>query len=108
MQMADFFEHYDLLLTPTNAVPAFPVGHRPEEIDNQKVDTLWGPFPFTVPFNLTGQPAANLPCGFSTEGLPIGLQVIGRWGKEITVLRASAAFERARPWADRTPSLCSA
>jgi len=108
MQMADFFEHYDLLLTPTNAVPAFPVGHRPEEIDNQKVDTLWGPFPFTVPFNLTGQPAANLPCGFSAEGLPIGLQVIGRWGEETTVLRASAAFERARPWADRTPSLCSA
>lgn len=108
MQMADFFERYDLLLTPTNAVPAFPVGHRPEQIDNQKVDTLWGPFPFTVPFNLTGQPAANLPCGFSTEGLPIGLQVIGRWGEETTVLRASAAFERARPWADKTPPLCSA
>jgi aspartyl-tRNA(Asn)/glutamyl-tRNA(Gln) amidotransferase subunit A len=107
MQMADFFERYDLLLTPANAVPAFPVGHRPREIDGQEVDTLWGPFPFTSPFNLTGQPAANLPCGFSAEGLPIGLQVIGRWGKETTVLQASAAFERAQPWADRTPSLCS-
>ena len=107
MQMADFFERYDLLLTPANAVPAFPVGHRPRKIDGQEVDTLWGPFPFTSPFNLTGQPAANLPCGFSAEGLPIGLQVIGRWGKETTVLQASAAFERAQPWADRTPSLCS-
>ena len=107
MQMADFFEHYDLLLTPTNAVPAFPVGRRPREIDGQEVDTLWGPFPFTAPFNLTGQPAANLPCGFSAEGLPIGLQIIGRWGEETTVLRASALFEQTRPWADRIPSLCS-
>ena len=107
MQMADFFGRYDLLLTPTNTVPAFPVGRRPREIGGQKVDTLWGPFPFTMLFNLTGQPAANLPCGFSTEGLPIGLQVVGRWGEEATVLRASAAFEQARPWAGKTPPLGS-
>jgi aspartyl-tRNA(Asn)/glutamyl-tRNA(Gln) amidotransferase subunit A len=104
-RMADFFERYDLLLTPTNAVPAFPVGQRPQVIDGQKVDTLWGPFPFTVAFNLTGQPAASLPCGFSAEGLPIGLQIVGRWGDDVTVLRASAAFEQIQPWADKVPSL---
>ena len=103
--MAEFFERYDLLLTPTNAVPAFPVGQRPREIDGQEVNRLWGPFPFTTPFNLTGQPAASVPCGFSSDGLPIGLQIVGRWGDEATVLRASAAFERAQPWAHRTPPL---
>jgi len=103
--IAEFFERYDLLLTPTNAVPAFPVGQRPREIDGQEVDRLWGAFPFTTAFNLTGQPAASVPCGFSSDGLPVGLQIVGRWGDEATVLRASAAFERARPWAHRTPPL---
>jgi Asp-tRNA(Asn)/Glu-tRNA(Gln) amidotransferase A subunit family amidase len=105
MQMTDFFERYDLLLTPTTAVTAFPVGRRPREIDGQEVDTLWGPFPFTMPFNLTGQPAANLPCGFSAAGLPVVLQIIGRWGEEATVLRASVVFEQARPWAHKRPAL---
>ena len=104
-QMAGFFQRYDLLVTPTTAVPAFPVGKRPNEIAGQKISPLWGPFPFTVPFNLTGQPAATLPCGLSSDGLPIGLQIVGRWGEETTVLRASAAFEQARPWAKRLPPL---
>jgi len=103
--MADFFERYDLLLTPTNAVPAFPVGQRPREVDGQEVGQEWGSFPFTSTFNLTGQPAANVPCGFSSDGLPIGLQIVGRWGDEATVLRASAAFEKARPWANKIPPL---
>lgn len=103
--MADFFECYDLLLTPTDAVPAFPVGQRPREIDGQEVDTEWGPIPFGPPFNLTGQPAASVPCGFSSDGLPIGLQIVGRWGDEGTVLRASVAFEKVRPWADKIPVL---
>lgn len=103
--MADFFERYDLLLTPSNAVPAFPVGQRPLEIDGQEVDWDWGSFPFTLPFNLTGQPAASVPCGFSSDGLPIGLHIIGRVGDEATVLRASAAFEKAQPWAHKIPHL---
>ena len=104
-QMADFFEVHDLLLCPTNAVPAFPVGRRPRVIDGQQVDTLWGPFPFTAPFNLSGQPAITVPCGFSVDGLPIGLQIVGRVGDEVTVLRAAAAFEQARPWAGVRPPL---
>src|SRR2546428_13849507 len=61
--------------------------------------------PFTYPFNMTGQPAASVPCGFTKEGLPIGLQIVGRRFDDPTVLRASAAFERARPWAQQRPVL---
>lgn len=106
-QMADFFEGYDLLLCPTNAVPAFPVGRRPKVIDGHAVDTLWGPFPFAAPFNLTGQPAITVPCGFAPDGLPIGLQIVGRFGDEVAVLRAAAAFEQARPWAEAKPALAA-
>src|SRR2546428_2581240 len=61
--------------------------------------------PFTYPFNLTGQPAASVPCGFTNEGLPIGLQIVGRRFDDAGVLGAAAAFERARPWADRRPPI---
>ena len=60
---------------------------------------------FTYPFNLTGQPAATVPCGFADNGLPVGLQIIGGWRDDMTVLRASAAFEMAAPWAAVRPGL---
>ena len=100
-KMEDFFETYDLLLTPATAVPAFPVGERPTMIGGQEVGKLWGFTPFTPTFNLTGNPAASVPCGFSSEGLPVGLQIVGRRGDEVSVLRASAALEKARPWRTR-------
>ena len=59
--------------------------------------------PFTYPFNLTGQPAATVPVGFDRAGLPIGLQIAGRWRDDLTVLRAAAAFEQLAPWADKRP-----
>ncbi len=98
-----FFEKYDLLLTPTVACPPFPIGlDNPAEIAGTPVDPYaWTPF--TFPFNLSGQPAASVPCGFTKDGLPIGLQIVGRRYDDVTVLRASAAFERARPWANRRP-----
>ena len=102
-QVGVLMESYDLLLTPTTSVPAFPVGQPPATVGNSQVDVFWGYTPFTFTFNLTGQPAASVPCGFSSEGLPIGLHVVGRKGDEAAVLRASAAFERARPWADKRP-----
>ena len=102
-RMESAMERYDLLLTPTLATTAFPVGQRPRVIDGQAVDPVWGFTPFCFPINLSGQPAASVPCGFSSDGLPIGLHVIGRLGDEATVLRASAAFEQARPWANRRP-----
>ena len=61
--------------------------------------------PFTYPFNLTGQPAASVPCGFTSDGLPVGLQIVGRWRDEATVLRAAACFEAAQPWTGIRPSI---
>lgn len=105
LQMAQFFERYDLLLTPATAVTAFPLGQRPRTIGGEEAHRLWGPFVFSPAFNLTGQPVASLPCGFSDEGLPIGLQVVAGWGEDSMLLRACAAFEKSRPWADKVPAL---
>jgi len=98
-----FFEKYDLLLTPTIACPPFKVGlDNPSEIAGRPVvPYAW--LPFTYPFNLTGQPAASVPCGFTGDGLPVGLQIVGRRFADVAVLQAAAAFERLRPWADRRP-----
>ncbi len=102
-QMETFFDEYDLLLTPTMAVPAFPIGQRPSVIGGKAVDPFWGYLPFTFPINMTGQTASSVPCGFSADGMPIGLHIVGPRGAEARVLRASAAFEEARPWAQNRP-----
>jgi aspartyl-tRNA(Asn)/glutamyl-tRNA(Gln) amidotransferase subunit A len=104
-QVRRFFATYDLLLCPTVAVPPFEVGiEGPTQIAGQPVDRrAW--IVMTPLFNLTGQPAATVPCGFTDDGLPIGLQIVGRRFDEATVLRASAAFEAARPWAHKRPPL---
>ena len=106
-RMETFFDDYDLLLTPTMAVPAFPVEQRPSVIGGKAVDPFWGYLPFTFPINMTGQTAASVPCGFSqagdSAGMPIGLHLVGPQGAEAQVLRAAAAFEQARPWQDRRP-----
>ena len=93
---ARFFQRYDLLLTPTVPLPAFEAGHLvPPSGDWGETWTDWSPF--TYPFNLTQQPAASIPCGLTREGLPIGLQIVGAIGADALVLRASRAFETARP-----------
>ncbi len=100
-----FFEQYDLLLTPTVAVPPFELGKfGVREIAGVKVSPL-GWMPFAYPFNITGQPAASVPCGWTDDGLPVGLQIVGRRFDDITVLRAAAAFEQALPWSGRRPPL---
>jgi len=100
-----FMANYDLLLTPTLAVPAFPVHMQgPEKIEGRmgrNGDWLC----FTFPANLTGQPAASVPAGFTKDGLPVGLQIIGRHLGDRSVLNACGAFERARPWAQHWPAL---
>jgi aspartyl-tRNA(Asn)/glutamyl-tRNA(Gln) amidotransferase subunit A len=100
-----FLARFDLLITPTVAVPPFPVG-KPglKEIDGHPVSPL-GWMPFAFPFNLTGQPAATVPVGFTPSGLPVGLQIVGRRHAERAVLAASAAFEAAAPWAARHPDV---
>ena len=104
-RMEDLFNQYDLLLTPTTAVTAFPIGQHPAVIAGREVDPFWAFTPFTYVFNMTMQTAASVPSGFSSSGMPIGLHIIGRRGEETTVLKASAAFEQARPWADKRPPL---
>ena len=102
-----FFETYDLLLTPQMPVGAWSAEpgavQGPREIDGRPTPTIFDRLPFTYPFNLTGQPAATVPCGFTSEGLPVGLQIVGRWHADALVLRASAAFETIQPWAQRRP-----
>jgi len=104
-QMETFFDDYDLLLTPTMAVPAFPIDDRPSVIGGKEVEAFWGYLPFTFPINMTGQTASSVPCGFSADGLPIGLHIIGPHGSEERVLQASAAFEEARPWIQTRPPI---
>lgn len=99
------FAKYDLLLTPTIACPPFRVNlDNPPEIAGTPV-TVYGWTPFTWPFNLTGQPAASVPCGFTGDGLPVGLQIVGRLWDDAGVLRAAAAFERLHPWAGHRPPI---
>ena len=99
------FEKFDLLLTPTLSVAAFPVGRlNPEHWPQHAWDWI-GWASFSYPFNFTGQPAASVPAGFTPAGLPVGLQIVGRRFADLTVLQAAAAFEAARPWARRHPSL---
>ena len=100
-----FFEKYDLLVTPTATTPAFEHGILyPATIAGVKVDRQ-ASSAYTYPFNVTGQPAISVPCGFTRGGLPIGLQIVGRRYDDVTVLRAAAAFEAARPWASRRPPI---
>ena len=104
-KMWRFMSRYDLLLTPTLAVPPFQLHVQgPEKIDGNIVPPFkW--LAFTFPFNLTGQPAATVPAGFSKDGLPVGLQIVGRHLDDPTVMRAATAFEMAQPWRDKWPSL---
>lgn len=99
-----FLARFDLLLTPTVAVAPFGAGEAPpREIEGRRVSVL-GWMPFTYPFNLTGQPAASVPAGLTAEGLPVGLQIVGRRHADRTVLAASAAYESACPWSDGRPA----
>ncbi|HLJ61044.1 MAG TPA: amidase family protein [bacterium] len=99
-----FFERFDLLLTPTLAAPPLPVGvDAYDEIAGRPVGRL-GWLAFTFPLNMVGYPAASVPCGRTTAGLPVGLQIVGPRLADALVLRAAAAFEAVAPWAaDRPP-----
>jgi aspartyl-tRNA(Asn)/glutamyl-tRNA(Gln) amidotransferase subunit A len=104
-KMWRFMRKYDLLLTPTLAVPPFEIGVQgPAKIDGFDVEPFeW--LHFTYPLNFTGQPAASIPAGWTDDGLPIGLQIIGRHLDDAMVLKASACFEAAQPWKNRWPPI---
>ncbi len=93
-----FFSEFDLLLTPTTPIAA-PFLEGPDAVEQARRLTR-----FTSPFNLTGLPAISLPCGFTAQGLPVGLQIVTRpWG-EAALLRAAQAYENATDWHRRQPS----
>jgi aspartyl-tRNA(Asn)/glutamyl-tRNA(Gln) amidotransferase subunit A len=96
--MRRFHERYDLLLTPQMPLAAFEAG-RVTPADGRFGDDWIAWSPYTYPFNLTGQPAASVPCGFVSDGLPVALQIVGGPRNDALVLRAARAFEAARPFA---------
>ena len=104
-QAFDFLEPYDLLLTPQMPLGAWSVEAGPATIDGKPTPSMFDRLNFTFPFNLTGHPAASVPCGFTREGLPVALQIVGSWHADTLVLQAAAAFEQAQPWAQHRPPL---
>ena len=106
-QMGAFHENYDVLLTPGLAEPAVPLGWLDMMLED--VDEYWRRIfdfsPFTVWFNITGQPAMMLPIGHAPTGLPVAVQIVTRHGDEATLFRLAAQLETARPWFDRLPKL---
>ena len=107
-QARAFMERYDLLLTPQMPCVAWSLDAWPSEIDGRPTPALFDHLPFTFPFNLTGWPAATLPCGFSSDGLPIALQVVTGLHQDALCLQAAAAFEAVQLWDQRRPHLASA
>lgn len=94
-RMKRFHQEFDLLLTPSLPIPAFPAG---QEVPDRMNSERWSSWtPFTFPFNLTGQPAASIPCGLTSQGLPAGLQIVADKYEDALVLRACHAFESIRP-----------
>jgi aspartyl-tRNA(Asn)/glutamyl-tRNA(Gln) amidotransferase subunit A len=99
-----WFENWDFLLTPSVSVAAFPAEKlMPDDWPRHDWDWLsWAEFSY--PFNMSWNPAASVPCGFTPDGLPAGLQIVGKRFDDLGVLQASAAFEAIQPWADARPA----
>ncbi len=123
-----FFEDFDALVTPTMAVPPFPIGAlQPPPGERvllkllgalragnvlklmgaieRSADNIFDAIPYAPLFNITGQPAMSVPLYWSPSNLPIGIQVVGRYGDEATLFRLAGQLEKARPWRDRHPPL---
>jgi len=129
-KVGEFFESYDVLLTPTLAMPPLKTGEFGAKGIQAMMMKLLGRLnagglakrlvgieymagkdfkfaPFTPLFNATGQPAMSVPLYWNNEGLPIGMQFVGRYGDEATLFRLAGQLEKARPWADRVPPVCA-
>jgi amidase len=106
-EVAAFFEEVDAYLTPVTATPPPRIGHidplnpDPAELNQRQADS----FPFTAPFNMTGQPAMSVPLAWTSDGLPLGMQFAARYGDEATLFRLAAQLEEARPWRRRRPPI---
>jgi aspartyl-tRNA(Asn)/glutamyl-tRNA(Gln) amidotransferase subunit A len=101
-RMQQFMGDWDLLVTPALPIPAFPAGQDVPDPDDQERWADWTPFSY--PFNLTQQPACSVPCGFTDDGLPVGLQIVGPMHDDALVLRAARAYESMNPIAMPKPA----
>ncbi|MBX7435257.1 amidase [Mycobacterium sp. Y57] len=101
--MGRLHQSYDVLLTPTLPLPAFPAGRDVPEGWTSPDWTSWTPY--TYPFNMTQQPALSVPCGFTGSGLPVGLQIVGARHADDVVLRVGQTYQAATNWHHRTPAL---
>jgi len=113
-KVAGFFESYDVLLTPTIARRTLPIGDAllngsASDLTAEKwVRQIFTYAPFTSLFNTTGQPAISLPLEQDSDGLPVGMQFVARYGEEATLFRLAASLEQAKPWKDRRPAIWAA
>lgn len=107
---AEFFHRYDLLVAPAMQIPAFSIDSEPPtQIEGRPCDPLfedWCSMIYVA--NLTGQPSLTVPIGLSSDGMPLGMQIIGRRFEDAQVLRAGAAWERRHPWQQTWPPLAAA
>ncbi len=106
-QIARWFQAWDVLVTPTMAVPPPPLGYLDMDDPAMDVPRWWRKLmacgPFTALWNVTGAPALSLPLGLTPAGLPIGVQFVGRYLEEATLLRLAAQLEQTMPWSERLP-----
>ncbi len=98
---------FDVLVTPTSPIAAPVIGATTAQLAGNDVPLVRAFLDLTLPFNLTGQPAISVPCGFTRGGLPVGLQLVGRPFDEATLFRAAAAYEAATDWHSRRPPVAA-
>jgi aspartyl-tRNA(Asn)/glutamyl-tRNA(Gln) amidotransferase subunit A len=102
-EMAAALRRVDALVTPTVAVPAPRIGQTTVTIGQEEIEVMWALSRLTRPANLTGFPALSVPCGFTQDGLPIGLQLIGRPFAEAAILQIGHVYEQNTSWHQRRP-----
>jgi amidase len=102
-RMAEWWESYDVLLSPTLAAPPPPLGWFTAEGPDKEGPRIGSFSPYTAPFNMTGQPALSLPLHWTPEGLPVGVQLVAAYGREDLLVRLAAQLETAAPWAEKRP-----
>jgi amidase len=104
-RMAEWWTSYDVLVTPTLGAPPPRLGWFTDAGADQEGQRIVSFIPYTAQFNMTGQPAVSLPLHWSADGLPVGVQLVGAYGREDLLVRLSAQLEQAAPWADRRPAV---